>query len=306
MALKKIEQSDLVNKGVIGLPDTPALSTSDMQKKFEETARDVVIPHFNKLVDTLESPTGASNIGVSTPQGYEANPNVQAVLDAIAKTSNENKADRHSHSNKSVLDTITDLIKKGYDRLVTLFEGIKNVSNTVTNSTEEIPTSKAIVDYVKELGGGDMLRSEYDTNKNGVVDDSEKLGGKFPGEYAKTADFEKYKESVSVEFSKINSNITYTVTFSPDTSGSVFVYQIGKILFIYINVRRTTALPKGGKLFHINDCPPLKSTEWQMLCDVINFKTTIVNINTNGNVEGWDNFPTNVNVCGFICSIIAD
>ena len=207
MALKKIEQSDLANKGVIGLPDTPALSTSDMQKKFEETARDVVIPHFNKLVDTLESPTGASNIGVPTPQGYEANPNVQAVLDAIAKTSNENKADRHSHSNKSVLDTITDLIKKGYDRLVTLFEGIKNVSNTVTNSTEEIPTSKAIVDYVKELGGGDMLRSEYDTNKNGVVDDSEKLGGKFPGEYAKTADFEKYKESVSVEFSKINSNI---------------------------------------------------------------------------------------------------
>lgn len=33
-------------------------------------------------------------------------------------------------------------------------------------------------------GDGDMLKSVYDTNDNGIVDDSEKLGGKLPSEFA--------------------------------------------------------------------------------------------------------------------------
>ena len=35
MAFTKITDEDLLNKGVIGLPDTPGLSTSEMQAKFE-------------------------------------------------------------------------------------------------------------------------------------------------------------------------------------------------------------------------------------------------------------------------------
>ena len=51
MAFNKITDADLVGKGVIGLPDTPNLSTTEMQNKFEETSRDVVIPKINEVIE---------------------------------------------------------------------------------------------------------------------------------------------------------------------------------------------------------------------------------------------------------------
>lgn len=74
MAFTKITDEDLLNKGVIGLPDTPGLSTSEMQAKFEQTAREVIIPMFNQLVDELLGPSAASQIGAKgknrTAQGH--------------------------------------------------------------------------------------------------------------------------------------------------------------------------------------------------------------------------------------------
>lgn len=74
MAFTKITDEDLQNKGVIGLPDTPGLSTSEMQAKFEQTAREVIVPMFNKLVDELLGPSAASQIGAAgknrTVQGH--------------------------------------------------------------------------------------------------------------------------------------------------------------------------------------------------------------------------------------------
>lgn len=49
----------------------------------------------------------------------------------------------------------------------------------------------ACIDKVKQWGGdgvGDMKKSVYDPNENGVVDDSEKLGGQLPSYYAKASD----------------------------------------------------------------------------------------------------------------------
>lgn len=79
----KITEADLKDKGVIGLPDTPGLSTADMQKKFEETARDVIIPAFNKLIEDLANAvgvSGASNVGVVLKDGSAGNLQ-QHVLD---------------------------------------------------------------------------------------------------------------------------------------------------------------------------------------------------------------------------------
>lgn len=77
MAFTKITDGDLQNKGVIGLPDTPGLSTSEMQAKFEQTAREVIVPKFNQLVDDLSNPSAASQIGAGgknrTVQGHIEN-----------------------------------------------------------------------------------------------------------------------------------------------------------------------------------------------------------------------------------------
>lgn len=61
----------------MGLPDTPGLSTSEMQAKFEQTAREVIVPKLNQLVDDLAAPSAASQIGAAgknrTVQGHIEN-----------------------------------------------------------------------------------------------------------------------------------------------------------------------------------------------------------------------------------------
>ena len=61
---QKISEQDLIGKGVIGLPDTPELTASEMQKKFEETAREVIVPKFNALIDALKDEAAADELGI--------------------------------------------------------------------------------------------------------------------------------------------------------------------------------------------------------------------------------------------------
>ena len=173
MAFENITSDDTNGKGVVGLPDTPQLDTTSMQKKFDELATDVIIPKFNKLVNDLNGSEGAGSTGVKVPEGLEADPNLQSVIQALHDDTQtrqpkeegkglsendytdeekdkvlENTNSRHKHENKSVLDLITSLVKGGYDRLVTLFSEIESVSNKVTSNEKLIPTGKAIIDYV--------------------------------------------------------------------------------------------------------------------------------------------------------------
>lgn len=61
------------------------------------------------------------------------------------------------------------------------------VETTVHKLSEKV--DKSYVDgLVMESGGGDMLRTVYDKDKTGTVDDSKKLGGQLPSYYAKAAD----------------------------------------------------------------------------------------------------------------------
>ena len=78
--MEKIQQADLVGRGVIGLPDTPGLTAAEMQRKFEETAREVIVPKFNALVDEL-SDAGAASVGAVGPDGEKTT--VQAELGAL-------------------------------------------------------------------------------------------------------------------------------------------------------------------------------------------------------------------------------
>lgn len=53
MNFEKITNDALAGKGVMGLPDTPELSSEEMQAKFDEISKAVIIPAFNLLVDAL-------------------------------------------------------------------------------------------------------------------------------------------------------------------------------------------------------------------------------------------------------------
>ena len=91
-----------------------------------------------------------------------------------------------------MLDSITDTLLSALNRIATIFSTITGVTTSVVNDDTVIPTSGAIVDYVAGLGGGDMMKSTYDSDNNGVVDDSDKLGGQLPSYYAKDSEAVKY------------------------------------------------------------------------------------------------------------------
>lgn len=98
----KITSADRADKGVTGLPDTPGLSTGDMQARFDSLGN-LSIDKFNALVDC--------------------------------------------------------------------------VGGGVTNDDTKLPTMADIVAYVVAMGGGDMTKAVYDTDDDGVVDNSEALEG---------------------------------------------------------------------------------------------------------------------------------
>ena len=54
MAYNKITAEDTAGKGNVGMPDVPGLSTLEMQQKLDELSRDVIIPHFNELIDEVD------------------------------------------------------------------------------------------------------------------------------------------------------------------------------------------------------------------------------------------------------------
>ena len=81
MAFTKILDSDVADKGVIGLPDTPNLSTQAMQEKFDEIALDVLKPKHNDLIDELEAGTAAASLGAM--KNGEAT-TVQDILDDMS------------------------------------------------------------------------------------------------------------------------------------------------------------------------------------------------------------------------------
>lgn len=82
---------------------------------------------------------------------------------------------RHSHSNKALLDTYTlsnDVLASAVASQHThsnksVLDGIVEVTQTLGNAADKVPSEKAVVDAIAAAGGGDMVKAVYDpTNKN--------------------------------------------------------------------------------------------------------------------------------------------
>ena len=89
-------------------------------------------------------------------------PNNKVVDDTRASLQSQiddNTAERHSHSNKSVLDAITGAMTTAWDALVTLFTGISAVEKTTLDSAvDKIPNDKVVKDAI------DTVQAEVNLN----------------------------------------------------------------------------------------------------------------------------------------------
>ena len=141
----KISSADRTGKGVTGLPDTPGLSTGDMQARFDSLGN-LAIDKFNNVVD--------------------------------------------------------------------------NVGDVISNDDTKLPTMKAIVDYVVSMGGGDMTKAVYDTDDDGVVDNSEALEGHnalyFKNQYDITLPTSGYTEESVTIWGETKTMQVLTITSDKD------------------------------------------------------------------------------------------
>ena len=148
----KITDQDLENKGVIGQPNVPQLTTLDMQKSVEQVVREVAIPGINRLVEELAANSAAGNIGARLDGSEDT---LQAVLDALLAVSREHQQQKDNpHS----------------------------VTAEQTGAYTKDQTNDAIEAKMEAIGAGDMRRAVYDADGDGVVDVAAKLLAVLPGQ----------------------------------------------------------------------------------------------------------------------------
>lgn len=150
MAFTTIESSELVDKGVSGLSDTPDIEASDLKERFDSLGK-LAIQKFQTHINELEANTASGSIGANVPAGLNASANVQSLIDALYLIIKDLKEYKHNHSNRDVLELITADVKESYDRLATIFNTISEVENVVTDNASKIPTSAAIVKLTQDI-----------------------------------------------------------------------------------------------------------------------------------------------------------
>lgn len=134
MAFAKITEEELAAVGVEQLDDRPVMASAAMKAKFEETAKQLLAPKFNALVEALNAATGAENLGAQALEGLSGT-NVQAVLEALLAYVKAHEA------------------KKNNPHQVTAAQ---------TGAYTRAETDEQINAKVVALGTGDMAQAVYD------------------------------------------------------------------------------------------------------------------------------------------------
>jgi hypothetical protein len=153
MAFDKITNQDRAGKGNVGQPDTPALTTADMQIQMDSLPN-LAIDKFNEFIDKINAAsTGAINIGATVPPGIgvTAQNNIQSVLNAMATNLALNTQARHSHANKAALDGITQSELDEYNRIAALLNTILSVQTSIIDDDKALATAGAVFDYVNNF-----------------------------------------------------------------------------------------------------------------------------------------------------------
>jgi hypothetical protein len=148
MAFTKITPEDRQGKGNVGQPDTPLLTTTEMQEQMDSLPN-LAIDKFNAFIDEITTSTAASNVGCELPTGIVAQHNVGSVLNAVAALTQQTQALKHAHANKATLDAISATLLENISALLILMNNIETIDVILQDSNTSIPTSKAVKNFVE-------------------------------------------------------------------------------------------------------------------------------------------------------------
>lgn len=145
MSFNKITNLDTRGKGNVGMPDTPLLTTTEMQEQMDSLPN-LIIEKFNDLVDALTDPEAADYIGCLDAEGDIAS--VQQAIDRLGDSVAMFASARHVHANKTTLDAITATLLENISALLLMFTNIDSIDVILSSSNNAIPTSQAVQNYV--------------------------------------------------------------------------------------------------------------------------------------------------------------
>jgi hypothetical protein len=113
--------------------------------------------------------------------------------------------------------------------VTTLSAGSSATVTRQAGSTDETPIFDfAIPKGVDGNGAGDMTKADYDSNADGVVNDSDKLGGQLPEYYASQADLNNTISEVNTELGTVaNKIITSGSEYPTVTYANHIFFKIG-------------------------------------------------------------------------------
>ena len=223
MAFTKITQADVNNKGVIGLPDTPGLTTTEIQQKFDQLALEVLMPKHNALIDELEAGEAGASIGVKDADNEDTT--LQARLDGIAAEIEDVSLEALTDTNITnptdgqalIYDATSEKWINGegggassaddvsYDNTTSGLEAT-NVQDAIDEVYGDIPTEPTVYTQTLVAGNTSVAFTDVVTTANSLVDVGTSVAG---------LDY----NSISV------SGTTYTVSFDTQAS-NVTVYLI--------------------------------------------------------------------------------
>lgn len=160
------------------------------------------------------------------------------VQNKAVNTALGNKVDKVSGKGLSTNDYTTDEKNKlaGIEANATKTIIVDNVTSNSTTSALSANQGKVLSDRIaaintnmENLGAGDMLKSVYDTDASGVVDDAERLGGELPEVYAKVTQIPTKVGSLTNDAGYITgitkANVTTALGFTPYDSANPSEYQ---------------------------------------------------------------------------------
>ncbi|MEG2259015.1 MAG: hypothetical protein RSB78_02385, partial [Oscillospiraceae bacterium] len=105
----------------------------------------------------------------------------QTEIDAADNLGRDDTPNAGTAGMQQILDAYPNLIAKKINLLV------DSLDTEISSRYTKAETDAKIGVKVVEIGAGDMAKAVYDTNGDGVVNDSDKLGGQLPSAFASSA-----------------------------------------------------------------------------------------------------------------------
>ena len=149
-----------------------------------------IITNLDNLINSAVTNWGTSNVNVMVRTTYDTNENgIVDDSELLSGNSPTYYLDRANHTG-----TIQHTVISDYDLTLA---GTGNLTPFIPSSDYHPATKKYVDDSISFAGGGDMLKTVYDTNDNGVVDNSQALSGQGASYYLDWTNFTGTPTTVS-------------------------------------------------------------------------------------------------------------